>query len=77
MIVLVYQFPLICHVLCPNILIIMKNTAKKKREVEFAKISQCHSSQASEMVQFCTHVLGVEQSFNMLVSKDGEVIQCG
>ena len=31
----------------------------------------------SQIVQFCTHVIGVEQSFNMLVSKDGDVIQCG
>ena len=29
----------------------------------------------SQVVQFCTHVLGVERKFNMLVSKDGEVVQ--
>ena len=31
----------------------------------------------SQIVQLCTHVLGVERNFNMLVSKDGEVVQCG
>ena len=31
----------------------------------------------SQIVQFCTHVLGVERNFNMLVSKDGDVVQCG
>ena len=31
----------------------------------------------SQIVQFCTHVLGVERNFNMLVSKYGEVVQCG
>ena len=31
----------------------------------------------SQIVQFCTPVLGVERNVNMLVSKDGEIVQCG
>ena len=31
----------------------------------------------SQIVQLCTHVLGVERNFNMFVSKDGEVVQRG
>ena len=52
---------------------------------KFAKISQCQTGHqwtkllmtVHQIVQFCIHVLWIEQSFNMLVSKDGAVIQCG
>ena len=37
----------------------------------------CYSCTVSQIVQFCTHVLGIERNFNMLVSKDGEIVQCG
>ena len=74
----------------PNILIKTKYTDQQKfAKISVSIVS--HSSQArlvinaltqllltvSQIVQFCTHVLWVERNFNMLVSKDGEVVQCG
>ena len=39
-------------------------------------VSQYHDHN-EKYIQFCTHLLGVERNFNMLVSKYGEVVQCG